>query len=81
MVSDFSSRDETAVRAPHACWRGTWALTRARGVEHTNLRQELIEEADELIAEFQEIWHARNRPGGFQESVAMMQQMRADYAL
>lgn len=65
----------------HACWRGTWALTRARGVEHTNLRQELIAEADDLIAEFQEIWHARNRPGGYQVSVAMMQQMRADYAL
>ncbi|MDQ4076075.1 MAG: hypothetical protein M3220_07490 [Chloroflexota bacterium] len=63
----------------HACQRGLWLLGVARGEEDTTWRRTLAEEADRLITEFQAIWLARNRPGGFKESVARMETMRRDY--
>ena len=56
----------------HACQRGIWML----GQTDTTLAQSLGPEADRLIAEFQEIWSARNRPGGFRESVARMEKIK-----
>jgi hypothetical protein len=58
----------------HACRRGMWAL----GQAPTDSRQ-LALEADELLAEHQYIWTARNRSGGFQDSQARLEQVRQDY--
>ena len=63
----------------HACRRGLWALGKAQGAEDTALRQALAQEAERLMAEFREIWHARNRPGGFKDSLARMEKMGRDY--
>jgi hypothetical protein len=59
----------------HACRRGLWALGHAGREEGTGLHQTLTEEAHRLIAGFREIWHARNRAGGFKDSVARMQKL------
>jgi len=63
----------------HACWRGIWALGEANSSGGSDLRQRLAKEADQLLIEFREIWLARNRPGGFQDSQALMLKMRCDY--
>lgn len=58
----------------HACRRGMWAL----GQTPTDSRQ-LALAAEKLLAEHQYIWTARNRPGGFQDSQARLEQVRQDY--
>jgi hexosaminidase len=58
----------------HACERALWLL---EGTPTPN--EHLAEEAQALIDRFQTIWLARNRPGGFRESVARMEAMAADY--
>jgi hypothetical protein len=63
----------------HACWRALWALNIERNVGNDTLRQWLLQEADKLLPEFEAIWHARNRPGGFSRSVARLKRMREDY--
>ncbi len=63
----------------HACRRGIWALGGIQGEGKAALRQALLEEADRLVVEFREIWHARNRPGGFSDSLARLDKMRRDY--
>ncbi|MCR4406661.1 MAG: family 20 glycosylhydrolase [Anaerolineae bacterium] len=69
----------TAGMLRHACRRGLWALGRAGGDEDVALRKVLAEDARQLVAEFHEIWHARNRPGGFKDSLARMEKMRRGY--
>lgn len=64
----------------HGCRRGTWALGKTAGEEDTALRQALADDAGRLMEAFREIWHARNRPGGFEDSLAQMEKMHADYA-
>jgi hexosaminidase len=61
----------------HACWRGIWALDKAGDTE--NLRRQLADEAEALLAEYKSIWHARNRPGGFKDSYARLETMRSHY--
>jgi len=63
----------------HACWRGLWALGKACGAEDTKLCQALAEDTNRLMVEFREIWHARNRPGGFHDSLARIEKMGQDY--
>jgi len=63
----------------HACWRAIWALNIERNVENDTLSQWLLQEADKLLPEFEEIWRARNRTGGFARSMGRMQRMRNDY--
>lgn len=58
----------------HACRRIQWAAGRRDGAE-------LIPEAAALIREFDAVWHARNRPGGFADSMARLERMAADYAV
>jgi hexosaminidase len=65
----------------HACRRGIWALGRGQNQEDTSLRQQLAQEADQLLAERRKIWLARNRPGGFKDSQARLERMRHDYSL
>jgi len=56
----------------HACERMLWVMGEypverlARGTSH-------------LLTEHHAIWHARNRPGGFQDSQARLQRMVDDY--
>ena len=71
----------TAGMIRHACRRGIWILELEEGREADGEREQLAQEADELIVTYEKLWHARSRPGGFTDSVARMQQMRADYML
>lgn len=63
----------------HGCRRLIWAIGRAQGNEDAALRQELAAEAERLIAAYEQVWHGRNRPGGFTDSVARMHKMAAAY--
>jgi hypothetical protein len=66
----------------HACKRGIWILKKISGEYSSDdiaLQQDLHKDADALIAEYEEIWHARSRPGGFTESVARMHGLRSSY--
>jgi hypothetical protein len=69
----------TAGMIGHACRRGIWMLGMIEGREADGAREELKLEADGLIKTYEELWHARCRPGGFADSVARMEKMRADY--
>lgn len=60
----------------HGARRALWALK----ADDAPAAADLATEADDLIDRHREIWHARNRPGGFRESVARLATMRADYA-
>ena len=57
----------------HACQRLAWLL----GEEIET--QSLLKDAERLIAEYEVIWHARNRPGGFSDSVGRMETMKSYY--
>ena len=63
----------------HACRRGIWAAGRKNGEEDLKIRNQLIRESESLIHEFDGIWHARNRPGGYADSQARMIEMREAY--
>jgi len=54
-------------------------LQKANGAENIDSRQHLFEDVNMLITEYEKIWHARSRPGGFAESVARMHKMRTAY--
>ena len=58
----------------HGCQRALWMLDGA-----TLPAPNLVADADRLIATYRTIWHARNRPGGFEASVARMERMRSHY--
>ncbi len=59
----------------HACQRGRWLL---EGRDATQAAA-LAADADDLIESFGGLWHARHRPGGFDDSLARLRKMRADY--
>ena len=59
----------------HSCRRAAWIL----GSEDGKLRQSLTAEIDGLMDEYEEIWMARNRPGGFKDSLALMERVKTDY--
>ena len=63
----------------HGCWRTQWIVGLARGEDDPALKAMLSDRAESLMGEFDQIWHARNRPGGFQDSYARMQVMRSHY--
>lgn len=58
----------------HACCRGRWMLNQDPA-EASALAADL----DGLIAEFDTIWHARNRESAFRRSRALMEAMYTDY--
>jgi hypothetical protein len=68
-----------ATMIKHGCRRLIWAAGRALGQEDAALRQALAAETGYLLAEFEQVWHGRNRPGGFPASLARLQKMAADY--
>ena len=63
----------------HACHRTIWALQRAQGNEDRAQLRKLQAEAEDLITGHENIWHARNRPGGFKDSEARLIKMAAAY--
>lgn len=65
----------------HACHRGIWAMNVRWEVESAVFQtgKELAETADSLIAEFESLWLARNRPGGLHDSLVLLQKMRQQY--
>ena len=63
----------------HACWRAMWVLGKERGTENDTLRQWLQKDADKLLPEYEAIWHARSRAGGFRPSMARLERMRQPY--
>ena len=64
----------------HACRRIQWVLGKTNGQEESGLREELDADAGALMAEYEVLWDARNRPGGFRESLERMKRMRNDYS-
>ena len=68
----------TAHLLRHACQRGQLAVQPdAPGA--AVLEQTLAEDMRQIIAEYREIWLARNRPGGLVDSVARLEKAGADY--
>jgi hexosaminidase len=63
----------------HACQRALWLLGRHVGREDADLRRQLLADCDELLAEHEAVWHARNRPGGFRDSQARLLRVRQSY--
>ena len=64
----------------HACRRIAWVNSRRAGPEDADLRRTLAQEMDGLITVYRELWRARSRPGGFEDSVARLEKLRAEYA-
>jgi hypothetical protein len=63
----------------HSCWRSIWSLQRTQGKEDRTLSRKLQLDAGSLLAQHEVIWHARNRPGGFNDSQARLQKMANAY--
>ena len=59
----------------HACDRMMWVFNG----NPDNEREALKTAVEQLINEHNFIWHTRNRPGGFRESVARMEKMKELY--
>ncbi len=62
----------------HGCRRGLLALE-TNAIKAHALKRELKRDALRLIKEYTRLWHARNRPGGFSDSVAAMTKMAKEY--
>ena len=65
----------TARMMRHACRRAALALHAADAGTGGALDQDM----QQIIAEYQQLWLARNRPGGLPDSVARLENARADY--
>ena len=76
LVSEFAW---IARMLKHACWRGIWVAGKLTGEEDQKLRQYLLEDTDLLMKEHEKIWLARNRPGGFKDSLARLEKMQESY--
>ncbi|MBI5035696.1 MAG: family 20 glycosylhydrolase [Chloroflexi bacterium] len=62
----------------HACQRALLAFEKKPAKARARKR-ELAHDLPRLIKEYHRLWHARNRPGGFKESVARFEKLRKDY--
>ncbi len=56
----------------HGCRRALWHMGQGEP-------KELAKEATWLLSEHKAIWHARNRPGGFADSQALLERMAGQY--
>ncbi|HEY1012992.1 MAG TPA: glycoside hydrolase family 20 zincin-like fold domain-containing protein [Herpetosiphonaceae bacterium] len=59
----------------HACERGRWVLDGAPAAAKPELRAEI----ERLTAAYRELWLARNRPGGLEDSVERFDKLAAEY--
>ena len=64
--------------AQHACQRALLALE-DNPVKARALKRELARDLDRFLKEYRRLWHARNRPGGLKDSLALFKKMRKDY--
>ena len=76
VVAEFKS---AAALLGHAVQRGLLAREEDPAKART-LKRKLNRDLPRLIQEYRRLWHARNRPGGFKDSVARLKRMRQDYA-
>ena len=67
----------TARLMRHACRRGLLALGAADDVPR--VRQELVDDMQEIADTYEEIWLKRNRVGGLEDSVGRLRQTLDDY--
>jgi hypothetical protein len=63
----------------HACRRIAWVNSRRAGEEDVELRRTLAEEINGLIGAYRELWLARSRPGGLDDSIVRLEKLRAEY--
>ncbi|HEX8219558.1 MAG TPA: glycoside hydrolase family 20 zincin-like fold domain-containing protein [Chloroflexia bacterium] len=69
--------ENTARLLRHACLRGQLAAQQQGGEGATP--EALDDDMRDIIREYEDIWLARNRPGGLTDSVAALEKARADY--
>ncbi len=62
----------------HACHRGLLAQS-SDPLESESIRSELKDDMHTLLSDFEQVWLARNRPGGLVDSVACLERIRQDY--
>jgi hypothetical protein len=75
IAAEFES---AAALLRHACQRGLLALE-DNPARSCALKRELARDLERIIAEYHRLWHARNRRGGFKESVVLFKKMQKDY--
>jgi hypothetical protein len=63
----------------HACRRAKLVLDPGQA-EAARIRQELDQDMWAIIAEYRQLWLARNRPGGLDDSAGRLERARADYS-
>lgn len=73
----------------HACLRGILAVESYDGFvinrngdsppDRDNLRADLFQDLQEIIEEYEQVWLARNRPGGLRDSTARLKLLFQDY--
>jgi hypothetical protein len=62
----------------HACRRASAILDGSLG--DSSVRGALGQDMQALIAEYRQLWLARNRPGGLEDSAGRLATARADYS-
>ena len=65
----------------HACWRAIWSLQKSQARQGVALRNKLSADGELLMAGHDQIWHARNRRGGFVDSQARLRKMVEAYRI
>jgi hypothetical protein len=70
----------TARLMQHACRRGSLGLAALEPAEKFQLVQELEADITGIIESFQQLWLARNRPGGLTDSMAGFVKLQQEYA-
>jgi hypothetical protein len=64
----------TARLLRHACRRALFAFN-----SNGAMRRELDNDMQQFIADYGQVWRARNRPGGLSDSVARLEKVREAY--
>lgn len=62
----------------HACQRGSLAIEK-NPTQARVLKRKLKIDLARIIKEYRQLWHARNRPGGFKDSVARFEKLQKEY--
>jgi hypothetical protein len=75
IAAEFAS---AAALLRHACQRGLLALEDSPTKSRAHKR-ELARDLTRILKEYRRLWHARNRPGGFEDSIALLKKMQNDY--
>ncbi len=63
----------------HAARRGQMAFMPKGSEERERLRKELLADMQKILAEYEKLWLARNRPGGLQDSTAVLRERLEEY--